>query len=157
VVIDGGKGQLSSARAALDELGLAEQPVISLAKRDEEVFAPGRDLPLRLPRRDASLRLLQRLRDEAHRFAVSYNRNLRTRRTVRSELAEIPGIGPSRQRQLLEHFGSMRALGRASENEIAGLAGFGPALARKVLAQVRAASGEAAASDPPSSEEQAST
>ena len=143
-VIDGGKGQLSSAREALRELGLPDQPIISLAKRDEEVFGAPGGAPLRLPRRSASLRLLQRLRDEAHRFAVTYNRTLRTRRTVRSELGQIPGIGPSRQKQLLERFGSMKGVGRASEAEIAGLDGFGPALARKVLAHVRAADAQPA-------------
>jgi excinuclease ABC subunit C len=142
VVIDGGKGQLSSARRALNEIGLGEQAVISLAKREEEVFTNDGAGPLRIPRRSASLRLLQRLRDEAHRFAVTYNRTLRTRRTIRSELAQIPGIGPGRQKQLLERFGSMRAVGHASAAEIAGIAGFGPALARKVLAHVHGALGE---------------
>lgn len=132
-VIDGGKGQLSSARAALDELGLAHQPVISLAKRDEEIFVPHSPEPIRLPRRSAALQLLQRARDEAHRFAVTYNRSLRTKRTVRSELSTIPGIGAARQKRLLDHFGSLRAVSKADEAEIAQLTGFGTALARSVL------------------------
>jgi excinuclease ABC subunit C len=136
VVIDGGKGQLGAAIAALEALDLGHQPIISLAKRDEEVFLPGRALPVRLPRRSPSLRLLQRLRDEAHRFAITYNRKLRTRRTIQSELAQIPGVGASRQRALLERFGSVRALRAASEEEIARLPGFGPALARTVLRHV---------------------
>ena len=102
------------------------------------VKSEGRPDPIRLPRRSPALRLLQRARDEAHRFAVSYNRNLRTKRTIRSELAEIPGIGAARQQALLERFGSMRALREASEAEVSGLPGFGPALARTVLDHVRA-------------------
>jgi excinuclease ABC subunit C len=133
VVIDGGKGQLSAAHRALEELDLAQISMVSLAKRDEEVFRPGHADPVRLARRSVALRLLQRLRDEAHRFAVGYNRNLRTKRTVRSALAEIPGVGPARQRALLERFGSLRAVARASESEVAAVPGFGPALARVVL------------------------
>jgi excinuclease ABC subunit C len=138
-IIDGGKGQLGAARKALEALGLPDQTVISLAKRDEEVFVPGRPDPLRLSRRSQSLRLLQRIRDEAHRFAVTYNRTLRSKRTIRSELAEIPGVGAARQKALLARFGSMRAVAAASETEIAALPGFGPALARKVLQHVRGA------------------
>jgi excinuclease ABC subunit C len=138
VVIDGGRGQLSAARAALEALDLGQQQVISLAKRDEEVFMPGRPDPVRLPRRSASLRLLQRTRDEAHRFAVSYNRKLRTKRTVSSELGSVPGIGAARQQALLEKFGSLRALRSASVSEVAAVPGFGPALARAVIDHVRA-------------------
>lgn len=137
VVIDGGKGQLSAARAALDALDCAHVPVVSLAKREEEVFVPGLAEPLRLPRRSAALRLLQRARDEAHRFAVSYNRNLRQKRTIRSELATIPGVGTVRQKQLLERFGSLRAVARSSEQEIASLSGFGSELAKIVVAHAR--------------------
>lgn len=142
VVIDGGKGQLSAAIAALEALDLGTQSVVSLAKRDEEVFLRGRSDPIRLPRRSQALRVLQRARDEAHRFAVSYNRKLRTKRTVRSELATIPGVGSARQRLLLERFGSMRALKTASEAEIARLPGFGPALARTVLRHVGGATSD---------------
>jgi excinuclease ABC subunit C len=141
-VIDGGKGQLGAAVKALEALDLAQQRVVSLAKKEEEVFVPGRAASIRLPRRSPALRLLQRLRDEAHRFAITYNRKLRTKRTVRSELSEIPGVGAARQRQLLERFGSYRALRGASEAEVAAIPGFGPALARKVLQHVR---GDAAA------------
>lgn len=138
LLIDGGKGQLNAARQALQEADLAEQPVASLAKRDEEVFLPGRSAPLRLPRRSAALRLLQQVRDEAHRFAVSYNRKLRTQRTVRSELASIPGVGAARQRALLTRFGSLRGVAAASEEEIAQLPGFGAALARAVRSHLQA-------------------
>ncbi|HEV2148869.1 MAG TPA: excinuclease ABC subunit UvrC [Longimicrobiaceae bacterium] len=141
-VIDGGKGQLGAAVKALEALGLAQQRVVSLAKKEEEVFVPGRPASIRLPRRSPALRLLQRLRDEAHRFAVTYNRKLRTKRTVRSELSQIPGVGAARQRQLLERFGSFRALGQATEDEVASLPGFGPSLARKVLQHVRGEAGE---------------
>jgi excinuclease ABC subunit C len=136
-VIDGGKGQLGAALKALAALGIPEQSVISLAKKEEEVFIPGRPDSIRLSRRSQGLRLLQRLRDEAHRFAVTYNRTLRSKRTIRSELSEIPGVGASRQKALLAKFGSMRAVASASEAEIAALPGFGPALARKVLAHVK--------------------
>jgi excinuclease ABC subunit C len=136
LVIDGGKGQLGAARTTLEELDLAHQPVISLAKRDEEVFVPGRPDPIRLPRRSPALRLLQRARDEAHRFAITYNRKLRTRRTVKSGLGDISGVGPARQKALLAHFGSVRALGMASVEEISGVPGIGPALAQTILEHV---------------------
>jgi excinuclease ABC subunit C len=137
VVIDGGKGQLGAARVALEALDLGHQSIISLAKRDEEVFVPHRGDPIRLARRSPALRLLQRLRDEAHRFAITYNRKLRTRRTIQSELAEIPGVGAARQRALLEHFGSVRALRSASEEDVARVPGFGSGLARTVVRHVR--------------------
>jgi excinuclease ABC subunit C len=137
LVIDGGKGQLSAARQALEALDLSHQPVVSLAKRDEEVFLPGRPEPVRLPRRSPALRLLQRARDEAHRFAVTYNRKLRSRRTITSALGEIPGVGPARQQVLLERFGSYRALCRADPGEIAALPGFGPALAQAIVGHLQ--------------------
>jgi excinuclease ABC subunit C len=133
VMIDGGKGQLSSARAALEELGLGALQTISLAKREEEIYFPGRSEPLRLPRRSAGLRLLQRARDEAHRFAITYNRKRRSMRTVTSELLRIPGIGPKRRRELLRAFGSVRGVREAKEEEIAKLPGFSAAAAKRVL------------------------
>jgi excinuclease ABC subunit C len=139
-VIDGGKGQLGAAREALKELALDGQATISLAKREEEIYLPGRSAPVRLSRRSEALKMLQRLRDEAHRFAITYNRKLRTKRTVRSGLSDIPGVGPSRQRALLERFGSVRAVAAAPEAEIARLPGFGPALARTVLHHLRGGS-----------------
>jgi excinuclease ABC subunit C len=141
LVIDGGRGQLSAARAALEALDLGQQAVVSLAKRDEEIYRPDDPRPLRLPRRSPALRLLQRLRDEAHRFAVTYNRKLRTRRTVTSELATIPGVGPARQRALLERFGSLRGLRGATVEEIASLPGFGPSLAGEIHRHLRAPQG----------------
>lgn len=124
IVIDGGKGQLSSAHQALAELGLGEHPLISLAKREEEIFMWGRSEPLRLSRRSGSLRLLQQLRDEAHRFAVTFNRKRRTMRTVTSELLTIPGIGPVKRRLLIQTFGSVQGVRNATEEQIAELAGF---------------------------------
>ncbi len=133
VLIDGGKGQLGAARRALDELGLEDLSLAALAKKEEEVYMPGRQAPIRIGRRHRSLHLLQRIRDEAHRFAVSYNRRLRSKRTIRSELADIPGIGPGRQQALLERFGSVRGIKQASEDEIARVKGFSRALAARVL------------------------
>jgi excinuclease ABC subunit C len=131
-VIDGGKGQLGAARKGTEEAGAADVAVCALAKREEEVYLPGRSEPVRLPRNSPALRLLQRMRDEAHRFAVTYNRKLRGRRTLASELAEIPGVGPVRQRALLEHFGSVRALRSASAEQIAAVPGFPVRLARDI-------------------------
>jgi excinuclease ABC subunit C len=138
IVIDGGKGQLSAAHAALAELGLADRPLISLAKRDEEVFIWGREEPLRLSRRSPGLRLLQQARDEAHRFAVTYNRKRRSMRTVTSELLKVPGIGPVKRRQLLKEFGSVQGVRDASEEAIASLPGFNAERARKLLESLAA-------------------
>jgi excinuclease ABC subunit C len=133
VVIDGGKGQLSAAAEATTRLGLAELPMISLAKREEEVFLPGRSESLRLPRRSPSLRLLQRARDEAHRFGLAYNRKRRTQRTITSELLTIPGVGPRKRRQLLERFGSLAGVKSASVAELASLPGVSTRLAERIL------------------------
>lgn len=133
VLIDGGKGQLNAARQALEAVGASGIPTCALAEREEEVYLSGRSDPLRLPRNNAALRLLQRARDEAHRFAIGYNRKLRTRRTLSSALSEIPGIGPVRQRALLERFGSVRALRSATAEEISTVPGFSAKLARQVI------------------------
>jgi excinuclease ABC subunit C len=149
VVIDGGKGQLAAARAALDELGIPSLPAISLAKRDEEVFLAGRTESLRLPRRSPALRLLQQARDEAHRFAVTYNRKRRAMRTVTSELLRIPGIGPSKRSALLRSFGSVQGVRDASVEQIAALPGFSPKAAQKILDALRVASPFADAPEEP--------
>ena len=133
VVIDGGKGQLNAAWEALRELGLGEHPLVSLAKREEEIFVVGRAESLRLSRRSAALRLLQQARDEAHRFAVTFQRHRRSVRTVTSELLTIPGVGPVKRRQLLQAFGSVQGVREAGEEGIAKLPGFTRASARKVL------------------------
>lgn len=137
-VIDGGKGQLGAALSAAREAGAGDAAFCSLAKREEEIFLPGRPAPLRLPRSAAPLRLLQRIRDEAHRFAHGYNRRLRSKRTLESELGRIPGIGPARQRALLAHFGSVRALRAASAEDITGVRGFSRQLADAVHAHLAA-------------------
>ena len=132
VVIDGGKGQLSSAVVALEELGLGKQAIVSLAKRDEELFLPGRSDGIRLPRRSPALRMLQQARDEAHRFAITFQRSKRAARTITSELLQIPGVGPNRRRALLHRFGSVQGVRDASLMDLAELPGFGLAIARKV-------------------------
>ena len=135
VMVDGGKGQLSSAIDALIEIGCPPLPVIGLAKRNEEIFLPGRSEPVVLDRHDPALRMLQALRDEAHRFAITYHRELRNRLIEQSQLDEIPGIGAVRKRQLLRAFGSIRDLRRATPEEIAEkIPGFGETLAEKLLA-----------------------
>src|SRR6266566_4098261 len=140
IIIDGGKGQLSAAHAALAELSLTDRPLASLAKREEEVFIWGREEPLRLSRRSAGLRLLQQARDEAHRFAVTYNRKRRSMRTVTSELLKVPGIGRVTRRQLLKEFGSIQGVRDASEEAIAKLPGFNAERARKLLKSLAATS-----------------
>ncbi len=137
IVIDGGKGQLSAARAALADAGAPDLPLASLAKREEEVFLPGRDTSLRLPARAPSLRLLQRARDEAHRFAITYSRKRRSQRTITSELLDIPGVGEKRRRLLLERFGSLAGVRLATPGEIAALPGFSLTLADRILEAVR--------------------
>ena len=134
IVVDGGKGQLSSAHAALDALTLGDRPLISIAKREEELFVWGRAEPVTLSRRSPALKLLQQARDEAHRFAVTYNRKRRTMRTVTSELLKVPGIGPVKRRLLLREFGSVQGVRDAGEEAIAKLPGFNPERARKLLA-----------------------
>ncbi|HWP39214.1 MAG TPA: excinuclease ABC subunit UvrC [Gemmatimonadales bacterium] len=137
MVIDGGKGQLNAAREALESSGAAHVPVISLAKRNEEIFVPGHPDSLRLPRRAPSLRLLQRARDEAHRFALTYNRARRAARTITSALLEVPGVGPARRRALLERFGSLAGVRLATPEEIAAIPGFSLRLADRILEHVR--------------------
>ena len=124
VVIDGGKGQLSAAHEALDALALGAIPLVSLAKREEEVFVFGRADPLHLSRRSPALRLLQQARDEAHRTAVGYNRKRRSIRTITSALLEIPGVGPTKRRELLRAFGSIDGVRAATPEQIAALKGF---------------------------------
>jgi len=138
VVIDGGRGQLVAARAAAEAAGAADVAFVALAKRDEEIYFPHRATPLRLPRTSTALRLLQRMRDEAHRFAHGYNRKLRGKRTLVSELADIPGVGPKRQRALLARFGSVRAIKQADALDIAAVPGFSTALAERVLERLGA-------------------
>ena len=138
MVIDGGKGQLGAALDAARALSQEALPIVSLAKREEEVFLPAQAEPLRLSRRSPSLKLLQRARDEAHRFAVSYSRKRRAQRTITSELLAIPGIGPSRRRALLERFGSLAGVKTATPAEIAAVPGFSTTLAERILDRLKA-------------------
>ena len=139
LVIDGGKGQLGAARAVLAELGaLDEVDTLGLAKREEEIYLPGRPDPLWLPRRSRALQLIQHIRNEAHRFAVSYHRTLRTKRTITSELDAVPGIGPRRRAALLHHFRSVDRIRRTPVEEIAKVPGFSTALAGRVKAALGA-------------------
>jgi excinuclease ABC subunit C len=123
VLIDGGKGQLGAAVSALEDLGLGDQPVVSLAKREELLFVRGREEPVALPRSSPVLQLVQRVRDEAHRFAIGFHRQVRSSRTIRSELDDVAGIGPARRRRLLSFFGSVRGVRGATEAELAAVVG----------------------------------
>jgi excinuclease ABC subunit C len=134
VVIDGGKGQLGAAIDAMSAFDLPRVAVISLAKREEEVFIPGRAEPVRLDRRSAGLQLLQRARDEAHRFALGLHRKRRDRATTASILDELPGVGPARKRLLLAHFGSAQALVEAEREQIEAVPGLPGKVAREIHA-----------------------
>ena len=132
VLIDGGKGQLSSALSAMREMGVSSVPIASLAKENEEVFIPQRAEPIILPRQSPGLQLLQRLRDEAHRFALTYHQKVHKEETFASALDSIPSIGPKRKRALLKQFGSVRAIQEASIEELATARGMTESLARKI-------------------------
>jgi excinuclease ABC subunit C len=137
VLVDGGRGQLNAALVALARLGLDELPVVGLAKRDEALYTPGAPEPLRLSRHDEGLQLLQRIRDECHRFALARLRARRTKRSLRSLLDEVPGIGPVRKRKLLQRYGTPAAIAAAGERELAAL--VGPAVADRLCAALRQA------------------
>ncbi|OGN86764.1 MAG: excinuclease ABC subunit C [Chloroflexi bacterium RIFCSPLOWO2_12_FULL_71_12] len=146
LVVDGGKGQLNAARAALSDLGLLQVPVVALAKekrlasdngtrvKPEEVFVPERSDPVPLAAGSPGYHLLQRVRDEAHRFAVTYHQKVRSRRAVRSVLDDVEGVGPARKRALLRQFGSVRGIREASSEQVAAVAGVGKALAERIKA-----------------------
>lgn len=131
LLIDGGRGQLSAATAALAELGMQQQPIAAIEKGEEKLFLPDRAETVPLQPHPDALRLVQRVRDEAHRFAITYHRALRSKSVIRSRLEEIPGIGPARRKALLRHFGSLAAVRAAGEEELAAV--VGPATAAKVL------------------------
>jgi excinuclease ABC subunit C len=124
VIIDGGKGQLSAALEVMEDLELTEIPVVGLAKENEEIFVKGRAAPILLPRTSQSLYLVQRIRDEAHRFAITYHRKLRGKSSVRSALDDVPGIGPTRKRALLRQFGSLKAIREADVDALAAVPGM---------------------------------
>ncbi len=137
ILIDGGKGQLSSAREILNELGLNNLKIISLAKKREEIFIPSEEDPLRISRRSPALKLLQRIRNEAHRFAVNYHRKLRSRRLTESMLDQISGVGPELRRSLLQHFGSLGEVRNATREQLQEVSGIGPARADKIYSYLR--------------------
>jgi excinuclease ABC subunit C len=131
IIIDGGKGQLSAAMEVLQELQI-DIPTVGLAKENEEIFIPGSPDPIILPRSSQGLYMVQRIRDEAHRFGITYHRKLRSDRTFKSVLDEIPGIGPKRKQALMKHFGSVRAMSAASVDDLAALDGMTRDAAEKV-------------------------
>jgi excinuclease ABC subunit C len=134
VILDGGKGQVSAGKETLDELGLHDLPLAGLAKEREELFLPDRADPIILPPTSPALYLVQRLRDEAHRFAIIYHRGLRARRTVRSAFDDLPGVGPKRKRELLKVFGSIKRVREAPVEQIAAVPGISRGLAERIKA-----------------------
>lgn len=136
VVVDGGKGQLSSALKELRYLGFDEQPIIGLAKRLEEVFLPGKSDPMSISKSSPSLTLLKLVRDEAHRFAIEYNRKVRSKRTITSALDNIKGIGPAKRAALLKEFGSVSEIKKRAPEELAEVQGINIVLAKKILSQL---------------------
>ncbi|MGH2385146.1 MAG: helix-hairpin-helix domain-containing protein, partial [Candidatus Limnocylindria bacterium] len=136
VIVDGGKGQLSAAVGVMNELAITDVPLASLAKRFEELHVPDQSAPVVLPRRSQALYLVQRIRDEAHRFAITYHRDVRGKRALRSELDDIAGIGPGRKKALLKRFGSVRRIREASLDEVADTPGISRDLAERLKAQL---------------------
>jgi excinuclease ABC subunit C len=123
ILIDGGKGQLSAAYEALEQIGLGNLVAIGIAKREELLYTRHAPEPIALAENDPALLLVQRIRDEAHRFAVTFHRRARSMRDLRSELDQVPGIGPRRRRALLTHFGSLAGVRRATREELAAVVG----------------------------------
>lgn len=141
ILIDGGKGQLNAAVRELQQLGLGHIPVVALAKEFEELYLPGERDPIRLPQDTGALKLLQRIRDESHRFAHAYNAELRLQRMRESILDEFPGMGEKRKQALLKAFGSIQRLRKATVEEIAKVPGFGPVLAARLKEFLEARTG----------------
>jgi excinuclease ABC subunit C len=136
IIIDGGKGQLNAAMEALTALGVQDQPIVGLAKKQEEVYFPGKADPALLPRRAEALHLLQRVRDEAHRFAVTYHRKLRAKRSLKSQIDDLPGIGKARRKMLLDHFGSFDGLKNATVEDLLAVPGLPKNLARTIWSKL---------------------
>ncbi|KAB7744546.1 excinuclease ABC subunit UvrC [Nostocoides sp. F2B08] len=138
VVVDGGPAQVAAAVTALDDLGVEDVAVVGLAKRLEEVWLPDEEFPVILPRASDGLYLLQRVRDEAHRFAVTFHRKRRSTSMTRSALDDIPGLGPTRQKRLLAHFGSLKRIRAATVDDIVAVPGIGPAVAAQIARALEA-------------------
>jgi excinuclease ABC subunit C len=136
VIIDGGKGQLAAAVDVMREMGVKQIPAVGLAKQHEEIYVQDVSEPVVLPRTSQALYLVQRIRDEAHRFAITYHRGLRGKVGMQSALDTIPGVGPKRRKALLKRFGSVRGIREASVEEIASTVGFTSTLAERVKAAV---------------------
>jgi excinuclease ABC subunit C len=153
IVVDGGAPQVAAAKRALDELGIDDVALVGLAKRLEEVWKPGDPDPVILPRTSEGLYLLQRVRDEAHRFAITYHRSKRSKTMTRSALENIPGLGATRRAALLRHFGSVKRLRAASADEVAAVPGIGKHTAEVVVAALREESAAAPAASAGSGQE----
>jgi excinuclease ABC subunit C len=136
VVVDGGKGQVNAAAKALSDLGINDVALCGLAKRLEEVWLPHSSEPIIFPRHSEALYLLQKVRDEAHRFAINFHRSKRSKVMLESLLDEITGLGEMRSKALLTHFGSVSALKAASEQEIADVPGIGEKMAKSIFRQL---------------------
>lgn len=132
IIIDGGKGQLSAVKSIFDDMGVSGIELISLAKREEEVFTCNSEESVKIDHRDFALKMLQRIRDEAHRFAITYFRNLHSKRNLESVLSEIDGVGKKKRMALMEKFGTIDKIMSASEKELAETEGIGPALAKNI-------------------------
>ena len=133
VVVDGGQPQVAAATRALEDLGITDIYVVGIAKRLEELWLPGDDFPVILPRTSHALYLIQRIRDEAHRFAITFHRSKRGKEMVKSALDTVPGLGPAKREALIKHFGSLKQLSEASAQELQEVPGIGPAMAQKIL------------------------
>jgi excinuclease ABC subunit C len=118
MIIDGGKGQLNAALEVLQRHGMSDQPIMGLAKREEEIFLPGRSESIKLEERSPVLKFIQQMRNEAHRFAITFHRQLRSKRSMELAFDEIPGIGPKRKQLLLQHFGSLEKVRMATREEL---------------------------------------
>lgn len=144
VVVDGGKPQVSAASKALEDLGITDVYVVGLAKRLEEVWVPESDFPVILPRSSQALFLLQRIRDEAHRFAITFHRQKRGKSMTASVLDSVPGLGPAKQKALLKHFGSVRRLKQADAAQLQEVPGIGPSMAAALQAALASSTADAA-------------
>ncbi|MCH8874849.1 excinuclease ABC subunit C, partial [candidate division KSB1 bacterium] len=132
ILVDGGKGQLSAAEQVLSKLNKTGQPIAALAKRLDEVFVPGASEAQNIPKTSSGLKLLQQIRDEAHRFAVTYHRTLRKKRTIQSELDTVPGVGPNRRAALVKYFGSVKNVKEATVDELAAVEGIPVDVAERI-------------------------